>query len=94
MILGHIIALDSIESIPVSRIPTLHQTEVLELLSRILTKIETWGMSKALHDKWNLEGKMNQFFTFRHKWLSTSFNNPNTFDIPNNFNLFEDTILE
>ncbi len=69
MILGHAIAVDSIESIPVSKIPTLHQTEVFKLLSRILAKIETWGMSKALHSKWKSEGKMDQFFTFRHKMV-------------------------
>ncbi len=98
MVLGHVISLTSIESIPVSKIPYLQQNEVLKLLSKILAKTETWGMSKALYDKWKLQGKIKKYFDFRHKWLAGSiqiippsgFINFNIFSNPNDFNLFRD----
>ncbi len=89
IVLGYVITTDAIESIPTNKISSLRENEILKLLSRILIKIETWGMSQSLHDKLKSQGKLAQYFMIRDKWISTSFNHPHPFDVPDDFNLFK-----
>jgi hypothetical protein len=69
IIIGHPITTDSIESIPINNIAGLSENGILKLLSHILIKIETWGMSPTFHNKLKTQGKLDQYFAIRNEWL-------------------------
>lgn len=94
-LLCHMTSLNVIEHIHVDEIAKFNHRQVYYLLSRILTRIETWGLSFKLFNDWKATGKIEQLMLVRNNWIQNRYqfvpsqNVVRNDDIPATFTLFD-----